>query len=58
MIRAGCKFTHKETGRVMSITGCYEGHGPDDPSGYYYVFDDAECPAFWISTSALAVRFR
>lgn len=43
--------------RMLTVTGVYEGHGPDDPNGYYYEFDN-EPQRRWISTSAAAVRFR
>jgi hypothetical protein len=35
----------------------YVGHGPDDPSGYDYTFDDQPNVTHWISTGALPIRF-
>lgn len=44
-------------GRKLTIVGIEEGHGPDDPDGYSYVFDK-EPGLRWISTSAANVRFK
>jgi hypothetical protein len=43
-------------GRPITIGEAYEGHGRDDPSGWYYSFDD-EPGSHWISAAASAVRF-
>jgi len=43
-------------GRKLTITDAYEGHGVDDPPGYYYVFD-GEPGVRWISCDGAAVRF-
>ena len=53
----GSRHVAVRDGYEMTITESYEGHGPDDPSGYYYVYDD-ERVTHWCSTAALAVRFR
>jgi hypothetical protein len=44
-------------GRPVTIGEPYEGHGPDDPSGWYYTFDDEPHKRHWISTAAMVVRF-
>ena len=52
----GSRHVSRHSGLAMTITDWYEGHDPDDPSGYYYVYDD-ERVTHWCSTAALAVRF-
>lgn len=44
-------------GRPVTVGESYEGHGPDDPSGYYYQFDDKPGTTHWISAGALPIRF-
>lgn len=43
-------------GRPVTILEPYEGHGPDDPPGWYYRFD-GEAGTHFISASALPIRF-
>lgn len=44
--------------RSVTIGEAYVGHGPDDPSGYYYTFDDEpNGVTHWISAGALPIRF-
>jgi hypothetical protein len=42
--------------RVVLVTESYVGHGPEDPSGYYYHYE-GETVRHWISTAALKIRF-
>jgi len=50
----GQRFYHGQRG--LTIVEEYVGHGPDDPSGYDYKFDD-ETITHWISAGALPIRF-
>jgi hypothetical protein len=43
--------------RRVTIGESYVGHGPDDPSGYYYRFEDEPRTRHWISAGALPIRF-
>lgn len=46
--------------RALTIGEAYEGHGHDDPPGYYYTFDDEAANGkdrHWISCGALPTRF-
>jgi hypothetical protein len=51
----GATFYHGR--RRLTIGNAYVGHGPDDPSGYDYTFDDQPNVTHWISTGALPIRF-
>jgi hypothetical protein len=42
--------------RKVTIVAEYEGHGPDDPSGYYYKMEGDNI-THWISALALSIRF-
>lgn len=50
----GATFYHGR--RAVTIGAAYIGCGPDDPSGYYYTFDD-DGSRHWISAAALPIRF-
>lgn len=43
--------------RALTIGESYVGTGREDPSGYYYEFDDQPGITHWISVSALSIRF-
>ena len=43
--------------RQVEIVGSYDGHGRDDPPGYYYKFI-GETAVHWISATGAAVRFK
>jgi hypothetical protein len=51
----GARFTMN--GRALTVTGSYDGHGADDPPGWYYRFDDEPDVAHWISARAVPIRF-
>ena len=42
--------------RKVNIVAEYEGHGADDPSGYYYKLEGDNL-THWISAGALPIRF-
>lgn len=52
----GARFTSND--RPLTITGSYDGHGPDDPPGWYYVFDHAPRVTHWIPARAVPMRFK
>jgi hypothetical protein len=54
------RFDQKFTilGRPITVTGAYIGHGPDDPDGYYYQFDDEPQTEHWIAGASANVRFK
>lgn len=52
----GGRFT--SNGRALTVTGSYDGHGPDDPPGWYYVFDDKPAVTHWIPARAVPMRFK
>lgn len=43
-------------GRLVTVGESYDGHGEDDPPGYYYQFD-GEKQSHWISARAVPIRF-
>lgn len=43
-------------GRPVTLGEFYEGHGPDDPSGRYYVYDDSPHVTHWMSTGSMVIR--
>ena len=45
-------------GRPVTLGEWYEGHGPDDPSGRYYVYDDTPHVTHWMSTGAMQIRMK
>ena len=51
----GAHFTQR--GRSLTIIGSYEGHGPDEPNGWIYTFDDDPGRAHWIPARAVPMRF-
>lgn len=51
----GARF--QAAGRPLTIVAEYEGHGADDPSGWYYKFDGDNF-THWISAGALPIRFQ
>lgn len=50
----GAIFFHGK--RTVIIGESYVGHGPDDPSGYYYSYVD-DGSQHWISAAAMPIRF-
>lgn len=42
--------------REVRITEAYAGHGPDDPSGWYYHYLDSPTITHWVSAGALPIR--
>lgn len=44
-------------GRPLTIIGSYEGHGPDEPCGWIYTFDDQPGRPHWIPARAVPMRF-
>jgi hypothetical protein len=44
-------------GRAVIVTHSYTGHGADDPSGYYYHYEDMPTSRHWISNGAIGIRF-
>lgn len=52
----GAHFT--QNGRPLTIIGSYEGHGPDEPNGWIYTFDDEPGRARWIPARAVPMRFQ
>ena len=49
---------YEVNGRPITLGEFYEGHGPDDPSGRYYVYDDTPHVTHWMSTGAMAIRMK
>jgi len=52
----GARFRHRLSGRCMTILDEYAAEFPEDSHGYTYIYDD-ERTIYWLSTSALSVRF-
>ena len=43
-------------GRPITLGEYYDGNGPGDPPGRYYVYDDSPNVTHWMSTGAMVVR--
>jgi fermentation-respiration switch protein FrsA (DUF1100 family) len=48
---------YNSAGRAVIVTHSYTGHGVDDPSGYYYHYEDMPNSRHWISNGAISIRF-
>lgn len=49
---------YNSAGRAVIVTHSYTGHGVDDPSGYYYHYEDMPNSRHWISNGAIGIRFK
>lgn len=45
-----------DRGRPIVVVGDYEGHGSDDPHGWYWRYAD-EKTVHWVSATGFSVRF-
>lgn len=44
-------------GRPAIMGESYTGHGPDDPSGHYFVYEDQPHVTHWVSVGAFPILF-
>lgn len=47
---------YEVNGRPITFGDWFEGHGPDDPSGRYYTYDDEPGVTHWMSVRSIPIR--
>lgn len=45
-------------GRPITLGEFYDGHGPDDPPGRYYTYDDQPNVSHWMPSRAMPIRMK